>query len=145
MNTTPITVVGNLTADPELRFTAAGAAVVRFAVAVNPRVLDKDTQQWRDGEPSFFDCSAWGRLAETVAECLKKGHRVIAAGHLVQRHWDDPKTGEKRHGWQVNVDSVGPELTFQRVDVSRVARLMDAAPDDPWATGTRQRPAEATL
>lgn len=142
MNSVPITVVGNLTDNPELRFTASGAAACRFSVAVNPRTFDKDTQQWKDGDPSYFRCNAWGRLAETIADCLHKGHRVVVAGVLAERHWNDAKTGEKRSGWEVTADAVGAELTFQRVEVTRAARLMDRAPDDAWDTASRERPAE---
>jgi single-strand DNA-binding protein len=140
-NLTPLTVVGNLTADPELRFTAQGIAVVVFTVAVNPRTYDKTTEQWKDGEPAFHRCTAWRQLAENTADCLRKGDRVIVTGNLTQRHWVDEKTQEKRNGWQVNADAIGPDLTYATAKPSKSAKHTDVAPDDPWNSATAERPA----
>jgi single-strand DNA-binding protein len=141
-NTVPITIVGNVTRDPELKFTAAGKAIVGFGVAVNPRRYDKDKQEWVEGEPSFYRCSAFGPLAENIANCIGKGTRVIVTGDLFERRWEE--NGEKKSGWQVNADAVGPDLSWAQAKVQKMARSHDVPPDDPWATASSTRPEPAT-
>src|SRR5438552_12513138 len=104
-----ITVVGNLTDDPELRFTPSGAAVAKFRLASTPRFLDKATNEWKDGESLFLSCNVWRQAAENVAESLQRGMRVIVQGRLKQRSYET-KEGEKRTVFEVEVDEVGPSL-----------------------------------
>ncbi|MBM7796862.1 single-stranded DNA-binding protein [Pseudoglutamicibacter cumminsii] len=111
MTETMITVVGNLTADPELRFTPAGVAVANFTVASTPRSYDKQQQQWVDGEALFMRCSVWRDYAENVAESLTKGARVIATGKLRARSYQD-RDGDQRTAWELEVDEVGPALRY---------------------------------
>src|SRR5262245_15520093 len=111
---TTITVVGNLVADPELRFTPSGAAVANFRVASTPRVFDKDTNDWKDGDALFLSCSAWRQMAENIAESLVKGDRVIVSGRLKQRSYEDNE-GVKRTVFEVDVEEVGPSLRFRFV------------------------------
>jgi single-strand DNA-binding protein len=111
-----LTVVGNLTADPELRFTAAGVAVCSFSVAATDRVLNKVTEAWEDGPVTFLRCSAWRDLAEHVSASLSKGHRVVVTGRLVQRSYET-REGEKRTVHEVQVDEVAPSLRFVSVTV----------------------------
>ncbi|GAB3078554.1 single-stranded DNA-binding protein [Corynebacterium aquatimens] len=118
---TPITVVGNLVADPELRFTANGAAVANFRVASTPRTFNRDSGQWEDGEALFLSCSVWRSTAENVAESLKKGMRVIVNGRLKQRSYNN-REGESRTVFEVEVDEVGPSLKYATANVNRVAR-----------------------
>lgn len=140
----PINFAGNLTADPELRFTPSGVAAVRFSVAVNARVFDKLTNAWKDGDPSFFQVTAWRQLAENIAESLHRGDRVVVAGVLAQEHWEDPKTGEKRSGWKVTADAVGADLTWSTAVLTKSRRqAFDGPPDEEWATASRTRPAES--
>lgn len=141
-NLTPLTIVGNLTADPELRFTATGAACCALTVAVNPRTYDKAAAEWKDGEPAFHRVTAWRQLAENVAETLRKGDRVIVFGALSQRHWTDTE-GQARSAWNLTADAVGPDLTWATAKVSKVGRAGrgDAPPDDAWATASTTRPA----
>ncbi|WP_249214137.1 single-stranded DNA-binding protein, partial [Micrococcus luteus] len=108
---TVITVVGNLTADPELRFTPNGAAVANFTVASTPRTFDRQTNEWKDGEALFLRCSVWREAAENVAESLTKGMRVIVQGRLRARSYDD-RDGNRRTSWELDVDEVGPALRF---------------------------------
>jgi single-strand DNA-binding protein len=138
---TPITVVGNLTDDPELRFTPAGVAVARFSVAVNRRVFDKASNAWQDQGADYHRVTAWRSLAEGVAETLVKGMRVIVTGTIQQQHWTDEKTQEKRSAWTVTAEAAGPDLTFATAKVSKSGRArMDAAPGDPWASASRTAP-----
>src|SRR6266705_6623725 len=118
---TVITVVGNLTADPELRFTPSGAAVASFTVASTPRTFDKQTNEWKDGEALFLRCSAWRQMAENVAESLQRGYRVIVQGRLVQRSFET-REGEKRTVYEVEVDEVGPSLRNASAKVTKTAR-----------------------
>src|SRR5579884_1131477 len=104
---TVITVVGNLTDDPELRFTPSGAAVASFTVASTPRTFDRATNEWKDGDALFLRCSIWRQAAENVAESLQRGSRVIVTGRLRQRSFET-KEGEKRTVVEVEVDEVGP-------------------------------------
>lgn len=118
---TVITVVGNLTNDPELRFTPSGAAVANFTVASTPRTLDKTTNEWKDGEALFLRCSLWRQAAENVAESLQKGMRVVVTGRLRQRSYDT-KEGEKRTVIELEVDEIGPSLKYATAKVNRTAR-----------------------
>lgn len=141
-NTTPITLVGNLTDDPELRFTPSGAAVAKFSVAVNRRQFDRQTNEWKEAGTDFHRVSVWRDLAEHAAETLTKGMRVIVVGDMRQRHWTDEKTNEKRSAWEVTADAVGPDLTFATATVTKTIRTAGSAPsDDTWSTASRTRPA----
>lgn len=134
---TLITVVGNLTAAPELRFTPAGAAVANFTVASTPRTFDKSTQEWKDGDPLFMRCSVWREAAEHAAESLDKGARVVVVGRLKQRSFET-KEGEKRTVVELDVDEVGPSLRYATAKISKAGRGSGGhavqADDDPWAT-----------
>jgi single-strand DNA-binding protein len=116
-----VTVVGNLTNDPELRFTPSGAAVASFTVASSPRVLDKATNEWKDGDPLYMRCSVWRQYAENVAETLTKGTRVIVTGRLKQRSYET-REGEKRTVVEMDVEDVGPALRYATAKVTRAAR-----------------------
>src|SRR5438105_3550507 len=118
---TVITIVGNLTGDPELRFTPSGAAVASFTVASTPRTLDKATNEWKDGEALFLRCSIWRQAAENVAESLQKGMRVVVQGRLQQRSYDT-KEGEKRTVIEMQVDEIGPSLKYATAKVNRTSR-----------------------
>jgi single-strand DNA-binding protein len=118
---TVITVVGNLTADPELRFTASGAAVANFTVASTPRTFDRATNEFKDGEALFLRCSIWRQPAENVAESLTRGSRVIVSGRLKQRSYDT-KEGEKRTVIELEVDEIGPSLRYATAKVNRANR-----------------------
>jgi len=136
-----VTVVGNLTSDPELRFTPNGQAVASFTVASTTRMLDRNTNEWKDGDTLFLRCSVWRQYAENVAESLTKGTRVIVTGRLKQRSYET-KDGEKRTVVEMEVDDVGPALKSATAKVSRVARSDNgfnggggstAPTEDPWA------------
>jgi single-strand DNA-binding protein len=118
---TIMTVVGNLTADPELRFTASGAAVANFTVASTPRTFDRTTHDWKDGEALFLRCNIWRQPAETVAESLTRGSRVIVSGRLKQRSFET-KEGEKRTVIELEVDEIGPSLRYATAKVNRAQR-----------------------
>lgn len=136
------TIVGNLTDEPEMRFTPSGAALVKFSVAVNHRTFDRATNEWKDDGTSYYRCTAWRHLAENIAASLVVGMRVIVQGELRQRHWVDEKTQEKKNGWEMTADAVGPELTWAAAKVTRTAKARQDAPaDDPWNTSTTSRPA----
>ena len=152
---TPITVVGNLTADPELRFTPSGAAVANFTVASTPRTFDKNTNEWKDGEALFLNCSVWRQAAENVAESLVRGSRVIVSGRLKARSYET-REGEKRTVFEIDVDEIGPSLKYATAKVNKTQRSggqgggfgggqggggyqggggqQGAPSDDPWAT-----------
>uniref|UniRef100_UPI00066BABEF single-stranded DNA-binding protein n=1 Tax=Streptomyces sp. SBT349 TaxID=1580539 RepID=UPI00066BABEF len=117
---TVITVVGNLVDDPELRFTPSGAAVAKFRVASTPRLFDRQTNEWRDGESLFLTCSVWRQAAENVAESLTKGTRVIVQGRLKQRSYED-RDGVKRTVFELEVDEVGASLRSATAKVTRAA------------------------
>lgn len=145
---TVITLVGNLTDDPILRFTPSGAAVANFTIASTPRTFDKTTNEWKDGEALFLRCSAWKQLAENVAESLTKGMGVIAQGRLKQRSYE--KDGEKRTVYEVEVDEIGPTLKWATAKVTKASRstnggqqtaqrAQQAPQDDPWANGGGQQ------
>lgn len=118
---TVITVVGNLTADPELRFTPSGAAVANFTIASTPRIYDRQSSEWRDGDTLFLRCSLWREAAENAAESLTKGARVIAQGRLTQRSFET-REGEKRTVVELQVDEIGPSLKSATAKVTRAQR-----------------------
>ncbi|TYD00499.1 single-stranded DNA-binding protein [Arthrobacter echini] len=118
---TVITVVGNLTNDPELRFTPSGSAVANFTIASTPRTFDRQTSDWKDGETLFLRASVWREAAENVAETLTKGTRVVAQGRLKSRSFDT-KEGEKRTVMELEVDEIGPSLRYASAKVTRTQR-----------------------
>ena len=143
-----ITVVGNLTGDPELRFTPSGAAVANFTVASTPRIYDRQSGDWKDGEALFLRCSIWREAAENVAESLTRGSRVIVTGRLKQRSFET-KEGEKRTVMEVEVDEIGPSLKYATAKVNKAGGFGGGAPgggssrpqgggseshDDPWGS-----------
>ena len=117
----PVTVIGNLTDDPELRFTPSGQAVASFTVASSTRVRDAQTNEWKDGDTTFLRCSVWRQYAENVAESLTRGTRVIVNGRLKQRSYET-KEGEKRTVYEVDVDEVGPALRYATAKITKVNR-----------------------
>jgi single-strand DNA-binding protein len=118
---TIITVIGNLTADPELRFTPAGAAVANFTVASTPRVFDRNSNEWKDGDALFMRCNIWREAAENVAESLTRGSRVIVSGRLKQRSYET-REGEKRTVVELEVDEIGPSLKYATAKVNKASR-----------------------
>ena len=142
MNDLQITVVGNVTGDPELRFTPSGAAVANFTVAHTPR--RKQGDQWVDGETTFLRCSVWREAAENVSESIQRGTRVIASGRLTSRSYET-KEGEKRTVMELEVDEIGPSLRYATAKVNKTQRSSGAqgggwgggqpSGGDPWATG----------
>ena len=152
---TVITVVGNLVNDPEIRFTASGAAVCSFRIASTPRTLDRQSNEWKDGEPLFLSCSIWRDAAEHVSESLTRGMRVVVQGRLKARSYET-REGEKRTVFEIEVEEVGPSLKFATAKVTRATRggggggysgggQQGGGGDDPWATpaGGQQAPAPA--
>lgn len=148
---TIITLVGNLTDEPELKFTPSGAAVANFTVASTPRTFDRQTNEWRDGDTLFVRCAAWRQLAENVAGSLKKGTRVIVTGALKVRNYERPD-GSRGTSVEMNVDEVGPSLRYATAQVTRISRSdgnfggggggfsggtgqSSGGAADPWATG----------
>lgn len=145
---TPITIIGNLVDDPELRFTPSGAAVTNFRVASTPRTFDRQANEWKDGEALFLSCSVWREQAENVAESLQRGMRVIVTGNLKARTYET-RDGEKRTAFEIEVHEVGPALKYATAKVTRTARSggqqgagqgqyaqqrnNSRAGDDPWA------------
>jgi len=153
---TTITVIGNLTDDPELRFTPSGAAVAKFRVASTPRFMDKASGEWKDGEPLFLSCTVWRQAAENVAESLQRGARVIVSGRLKQRSYET-REGEKRTVIELEVDEIGPSLRYATAKVQKMSRSSGGGggygasggggggggqgggggyADDPWASAT---------
>ena len=140
---TVITVVGNLVDDPELRFTPSGAAVANFRIASTPRTLDRQTNEWKDGDALFLSCSVWRQAAENVAESLQKGMRVVVQGRLKQRQYET-REGEKRTVVELDVDEVGPSLKYATAKVAPTTRQgggggysgggASGGGDDPWAS-----------
>ncbi|MFW0786127.1 single-stranded DNA-binding protein [Gordonia sp. CPCC 206044] len=120
-NDTVITVIGNLTADPELRFTPSGAAVANFTVASTPRTFDRQTNEWKDGEALFLRCNIWRDAAENVTESLTKGTRVVVQGRLKQRSFET-REGEKRTVVELEVDEIGPSLRYATAKVNKASR-----------------------
>jgi single-strand DNA-binding protein len=137
---TVITVVGNLTADPELKFTSTGAGVASFTVASTPRMFDKQTNEWRDGEALFLRCSAWRELAENLAESLTRGMRVIVSGRLRQRSFETA-AGEKRTVVELEVDEAGPSLKYAKATVVKVSRNGSAPAPAASSRSTLRAPA----
>ncbi|MGZ5418867.1 MAG: single-stranded DNA-binding protein [Nocardioides sp.] len=142
---TVLTIVGNLTGDPELRFTPSGAAVANFTVASTPRTFDKASNEWKDGETLFMRCSVWRDAAENVAESLARGTRVIVTGRLKSRSYET-KEGEKRTVIEMDVDEVGPSMKYATAKVNKTSRGggggggfgggdSGGSQQDPWATG----------
>lgn len=117
---TPITLIGNLTANPELRFTPNGAAVANFTVASTPRIFDRQAGEWRDGDTMFLDCQVWRQYAENVTESLEKGMRVIVSGRLKSRSYEN-REGQRRTVFEVDVDEVGPALRYATAKVTRTS------------------------
>ncbi|MGC4806478.1 single-stranded DNA-binding protein [Micromonospora sp. DT233] len=149
---TTITVIGNLTDDPELRFTPSGAAVAKFRVASTPRFMDKASGEWKDGEPLFLACTVWRQAAEHVAESLQRGARVIVSGRLRQRSYET-REGEKRTVIELEVDEIGPSLRYATAKVQKMSRSGGSGGgfgggggggqgggggnfDDPWASAS---------
>jgi single-strand DNA-binding protein len=153
---TIITVVGNLTDDPELRFTPSGAAVAKFRVASTPRTMDRTSNEWKDGEPLFLACTVWRQAAENVAESLQRGSRVVVQGRLKQRTYET-REGEKRTVFELEVDEIGPSLRYATAKVQKMSRSSGGGggfgasgggagggtngggggfSDDPWASAT---------
>ena len=136
---TVITVVGNLTSDPELRYTQNGLAVANFTIASTPRNFDRASNEWKDGEALFLRASVWREFAEHVAGSLTKGSRVIATGRLKQRSYET-KEGEKRTTIDLEVDEIGPSLRYATATVSRAASAgrpgVPAGNDEPWGSPT---------
>ncbi|WP_113705284.1 single-stranded DNA-binding protein [Nonomuraea lactucae] len=136
---TTITIIGNLTGDPELNYTQSGLAVASFTIASSPRVYNKQVEQWQDGEPLFMRCSAWRDLGDHVTESLTKGTRVIASGRLRQRTYET-SDGDRRTVVEMTVDEIGPSLRFATAKPQKAARSAHnghgGAPADPWASST---------
>jgi single-strand DNA-binding protein len=140
---TVITLVGNLVDDPELRFTPSGAAVAKFRIASTPRYMDRQTNEWKDGESLFLTCNVWRQAAENVAESLTRGMRVIVQGRLKQRSYET-REGEKRTVYEVEVDEVGPSLRNATAKVTKASRggggggggFGGGGGEDPWASAT---------
>ncbi|HEX7992469.1 MAG TPA: single-stranded DNA-binding protein [Streptosporangiaceae bacterium] len=148
---TQITIIGNLVDDPQLRYTPTGQAVANFRVASTPRFLDRQTNEWKDGDSLFLSCNIWRQAAENVAESLQRGMRVIVSGRLRQRSYET-KEGEKRTVYEIEVDEVGPSLRNASAKVVRSSRATgqgggsgggggygssggsSRASDDPWAS-----------
>jgi single-strand DNA-binding protein len=128
---TIITVIGNLTDDPELKFTPSGAAVANFTVASTPRTFDKQTNEWKDGDALFLRCAAWRQLAENVAESLQKGQRVIVTGALRVRQYER-QDGSKGTSVEMNVDEVGPSLRFATAKVTKATRSSSGGGGGDW-------------
>ena len=157
---TIITVVGNLTADPELRYTNNGLAVANFTIASTPRVFDRQNSEWRDGEPLFLRASVWREFAEHVASSLQKGSRVIAQGRLKQRNYET-REGERRTAFELEIDEIGPSLRYATAQVTRTSgggqrgggfgggqqpqqpqQPQRQAPEEPW--GQQSAPAQGS-
>ncbi|WP_127501202.1 single-stranded DNA-binding protein [Actinoplanes solisilvae] len=138
-NETSMTMVGNLTADPELRFLPNGTAMVKFTIASTPRTLDRQSGEWKDGDPLFMACTAFRDIAEHIAESLQKGTRVIVQGRLRLSRWETPE-GDKRSAYGLDVDEIGPSLRFAQAKVTRMNRkggdgfTPETVPDDAWAS-----------
>ena len=146
---TTLTIIGNLTNDPELRFTPSGSAVANFTVASTPKTFDRNSNEWKDGETLFMRCAAWKEMGENVAESLTKGMRVVVTGRLKSRSYDT-KEGEKRTVIELEVDEIGPSLKYANAKVTRTQRNgnsggfgnqaqpsgfgQSTAQSDPWAT-----------
>jgi single-strand DNA-binding protein len=140
---TVITVIGNLTADPELRFTPSGAAVANFTVASTPRTFDRQTNEWKDGEALFLRCNIWREAAENVAESLTRGARVIVSGRLKQRSFET-REGEKRTVVELEVDEIGPSLKYATAKVNKASRSGGGGGGFGGGGGSRQPAAQSS-
>ncbi len=146
---TIITVIGNVTDDPELKFTPSGAAVANFTIASTPRTFDRQSNEWKDGDTLFLRCAAWRQLAENVAESLQKGQRVIVTGALKVRQYER-QDGSKGTSVEMNVEEVGPSLRYATAKVTRISRsdnggnggsnAASSSESNPWG-GSQQQPA----
>lgn len=136
---TAITIVGNLTADPELRFTPSGAAVANFTVASTPRHFDRASGEWKDGDALFMRCNIWRQAAENVGESLTRGARVVVQGRLKQRSFET-KEGEKRTVVELEVDEIGPSLRYATANVNKVTRGTSPSGAANVGRCTRRRP-----
>lgn len=137
---TVMTVVGNLTAAPDVKFTPSGAAVANFTVASTPRKFDKQSGQWEDQEALFMRCSCWRQMAENVAETLSRGQRVVVHGRLRQRSYQNHE-GQKRTVIELDVDDIGPSLRYATASVNKVERSSPSEPaSDPWSTPAADAP-----
>jgi single-strand DNA-binding protein len=134
-----VTVAGNLTTDPELRFTSTGTAVANFTVASSPRVLDKESSQWRDGDTLFLRCTVWQQAAENLADSLTKGARVIVSGRLRQ-HCFETNQGDKRTSIELQVDEIGASLRHTAVQVTKTTRQYAQDHTTTAAGGTEKPP-----
>ena len=138
MGDTPITLIGNIVNDPELKYTPQGIAVASFRVASTPRKFDRQANEFKDGDSLFLTCTVWRQAAENAAESLQRGMRVIVSGNLRQRSYET-REGEKRTVYEVEADEVGPSLRNASAKVNRSSRSTGAqsapAAGDPWATG----------
>ncbi|RVW03025.1 single-stranded DNA-binding protein [Rhodococcus xishaensis] len=141
-NETVLTIIGNLVADPELRFTQSGAAVATFTVASTPRMFNRQANEWTDGDALFLRCSVWREAAENVTESLTRGSRVIVSGRLRQRSYES-RDGEKRTVNELEVDEIGPSLRYATAKPSKVTRgggradsSQRTSTDDPWGATT---------
>lgn len=144
MHDLDVTIVGNLTDDPELRFTPSGAAVCKLTIGHNPRKWDRTAEKWVDGEPTFLSATVWRDLAENCAETLRRGMRVIARGQLRTERWEADGRGKVEAGTKqsrivLDVAAIGPELTWATATVTKKASTRGPA-DDPWASASRTRP-----
>jgi single-strand DNA-binding protein len=144
---TTVTLIGNLVGDLDLRYTPAGVAMAKFTVASTPRVLDRTTNEYRDGDPLFLGCTAWRELAEHAAESLTKGARVVVVGRLRLSRWETDQ-GEKRSTYGLDVDEIGPSLRYATATVKKMTRTRAGdgfvpadVPDEAWETATPARPA----
>lgn len=146
MPETTLTIVGNLVADPELRFTPSGAGVANFTIASTPRIYDKASSEWKDGEALFLRCSLWREPAENVAESLTRGQRVIATGRLKQRSYET-REGEKRQTMELEVEEIGPSLRYATAKVNKTQKSgsysnsntttqSSGGSTDPWGNGS---------
>lgn len=142
MTDTFITVIGNMTDDPELKFLASGVALAKFRIASTPRVKDRDTGEWKDGEALFLSCTAFRQMAENIAESMQRGTRVVVQGRLKQRSYE--KDGEKRTVYELDVEEIGPSLRYATAKVQKMGRSSQGqAPtrgDDPWGSAAPAAP-----
>ena len=141
-NETTLTVIGNLTADPDLRYTPTGAAMAKFTIASTPRIFDRTTNEYKDGDPLFLVCTVWRDLAEHAAESLRKGTRVVVVGRLRLSRWETEEK-EKRSAYGLDVDEIGPSLRFATAKVSKTTRVRPdepVAPNEDWDAATPDRP-----
>jgi single-strand DNA-binding protein len=133
-----ITVIGNITADPELKFINSGAAVVNFTIADTPRVYDKTANEWKDGETTFWRCSMWREAAENLAESLTRGTRVVAVGDVKSRSYE--KDGEKRTAVELEVREIGPSLRYATAKVTKRNGTSAGAKNTSWESTTDEAP-----